>query len=80
MNSLKRIRPTTWLWPLCVLSLLTGCASQPCVPTYIAVKPKVTPLSAELSQAMQPNSTDLLKRAEDWYESSGKLLDSVTAN
>ncbi|MNE91840.1 hypothetical protein D3C80_1895030 [compost metagenome] len=57
--------------------MLSGCNSQLPDPTYINVKPEVQPLNKNVLHGMQPNSTELLKRAEDWYESSGKLLDSV---
>ncbi|XNM00495.1 o-spanin [Pseudomonas phage Zuri] len=60
------------------LITISACSSQPSEPTYINVKPEVPKLNGTLLQSMQPNSTDLLKRGESWYESSGKLLDSVT--
>lgn len=59
------------------LSMLSGCSSQTPEREFINVKPEVQPLNKSVLQGMQPNSTDLLKRAEDWYENSGKLLDSV---
>lgn len=60
-------------------SSLTGCGSLKGEPTYINVKPKAEPLSETVLHAMQPNSTDLLKRADDWLLNSGQLLDSVTS-
>lgn len=68
------------LWPLSVLTLLAACSPLKPEPVYINVKPQLAPLSAEILQAMQPDSTDLLKRAAAWYGNSGKLLDSVTGN
>ena len=65
---------------LLLLSTLCACASRPKEPLYINIKPKLDPLSAEVSRAMQPNSTELLKRAGAWSESSRQLLDSVKPN
>lgn len=59
---------------------LTGCATANPEVRYTNVKPKVPPLSENVLDAMQPNSTDLLKRADDWLLNSGLLLDSVTNN
>lgn len=61
-------------------STLAGCSSLNSEPRYINVKPKAEPLSAEVLQAMQPDSTQVLKKADQWYENSGQLLDSVTTN
>jgi len=69
---------TKWLLLLCVLSTISGCGALKSEPTYINVKPKLAPLSAEILQLMQPDSTEVSKKAEDWYKSSGSLLDSVT--
>ena len=60
------------------LITLTGCSSPPPVREFISVKPEVQPLNKSVLQGMQPNSTDLLKRAELWYENSGQLLNNVT--
>ena len=65
---------------LCMLSTLAACASQKPAREFIESKPKVEPLSASVLQAMQPNSTEVLKRADQWYKNSGLLLDSVTNN
>lgn len=61
-------------------SSLSGCGTATPERAYINVKPKVEPLSETVLQAMQPNSIDLLKRADDWLLNSGLLLDSVTNN
>ena len=65
---------------LCVLSTLSACASQPKGGPPTNVSPKADPLSEPVLRAMQPNSTDLLKRVEAWLESSKQLLDSVKPN
>lgn len=61
-------------------SLLTvsACCKAHVEQKYIEIRPKPAPLPAEVLRAMQPNSTELLKKAEDWSTSSGKLLDSAT--
>jgi hypothetical protein len=61
-----------------VLSMLSACGAANKGPQFTNVRPKVEPLSEEISQAMQVDSTPLLKKADLWYENSGKLLDSVT--
>ncbi|QDH83973.1 hypothetical protein Axy10_067 [Achromobacter phage vB_AxyP_19-32_Axy10] len=61
-------------------STLTGCSVANPERAYINVKPKADPLSAEVLQAMQPNSTEVLKKADSWLENSAQLLDSVTNN
>lgn len=63
-----------------LLSTQIGCSNLKGEPEYINVKPKVQPLTENVLQAMQPNSTELLKRADDWLLNSGLLLDSVTNN
>ena len=63
---------------LCALMLLAACGAVPTEPQFINVKPKLDPLPAQVSQAIQPNSTDLLKRADLWLENSGQLLNCVT--
>lgn len=65
---------------LCVVTTLTACSSVPPEPQFTNVRPQVAPLSAQVSQAIQPNSTDLLKRADLWLESSEQLLNCVTSN
>ncbi|MNL22299.1 hypothetical protein D3C87_1436400 [compost metagenome] len=60
------------------LTTMVGCSSQPPVREFISVKPEAQPLNKSVLQSMQPNSTDLLKRAGLWYENSGQLLNSVT--
>ena len=80
MNSQKLSRNTLKTWLICVLSMSSGCAAVAIEPTTTNVKPKVLPLSETTLQAMQPDSTKLLKKADTWYENSGKLLDSVTNN
>lgn len=69
-----------WLLLTSVLFMSSACCKARSELRYTNVKPKLEPLPAEILQAMQPDSTELLKKAEDWYESSGKLLDSVTNN
>lgn len=68
------------LLPLLLLSVLSACASQTKELQLTPLKPRPDPISAEVLRAMQPNSTDLLKRAEDWLASSKKLLDGETTN
>ena len=70
------------IWPLLISALLfsVGCCSAKTAQRYTVARPKLEPLPAATLQAMQPDSTELLKKAEDWYESSGQLLDSVTSN
>ena len=63
-----------------MLSTLTACGSLKGEQRYTNVKPKAEPLSAEVLQAMQPDSTPLLKKADNWLKNSGQLLDSVTDN
>lgn len=79
MHWFKLIKITAMLFPICVLLMSAGCCSPRIEQRYIAVRPKLEPLPAETLQAMQPNSTELLKKADTWYESSGQLLDSVTS-
>lgn len=87
MQSESRRSPLNWrklqrsILLLCGLNALlmsSACCKAHVEVKYIEIKPKVRRLPAEISQAMQPNSTELLKRAEDWSKSSQKLLDSVT--
>ena len=78
MNSQKRNVCMMLSLLVLLLSMSVGCATVPKEPRYINVKPQVAPLSASVSQAIQPNSTSLLKRAELWLKNSGELLDSVT--
>lgn len=63
---------------LCVPMLFAACSAVTPEPQFINVKPKAAPLSAAVSQAIQPNSTDLLKRADLWLENSEQLLNCVT--
>lgn len=60
-----------------VVSTTVACSCPSNVRPPTNVLPKVEPLSEEVSQAMQADSTPLLKRADSWYENSGRLLDSV---
>ena len=78
MNFPKRILTMQLLLLLLSVSMISACASQNNVQRFTNVKPKVEPLSEEILQTMQADSTPLLKRADLWYENSGKLLDSVT--
>ncbi|QYW01844.1 o-spanin [Stenotrophomonas phage Paxi] len=78
MHWLKRIGNMMSKLLPCALITLAGCNSVPNGRPYTNVKPKLEPLSVEVSQAMQANSTPLLKKADLWYENSGLLLDSVT--
>ena len=66
------------LFWLSALLTSSGCCKAHVEVRYIETKLHPAPLPPEILQAMQPNSTELLKRAENWSESSGKLLDSVT--
>lgn len=59
------------------LSLLTACGSLKPEPVFINVKPKPAPFNASLSQSMQDDLIEALKKAEQWYKNSGQLLDSV---
>lgn len=74
-----QIPDTLRLLVLLNVSLLSGCAASKPEPVYTNVQPRAEKLSESVLQAMQPNSTDLLKKAETWYDNSGKLLDSVTS-
>ena len=38
---------------------------------------KKAQLNASLSQSMQDDLIEVLKKAEQWYKNSGQLLDSV---
>lgn len=65
---------------LSLLSTLSACNSPPKELRLTPHSPKPDPISAEVLQAMQPDSTSLLKKAEDWLASSKKLLDGETTN
>jgi len=78
MNWLKYGKLILLIWALSVLLTSSACCKAHVEVRYIETRPKPAPLPAEISQAMQPNSTELLKKAEDWSKSSGQLLDSVT--
>lgn len=80
MNWFKLVKAMLLTSLLFVVYTSSGCCKAHVAVKPTAVKPKLEPLPAEVLQAMQPNSTELSKRAEDWYSSSGKLLDSVTDN
>ena len=69
---------TKWPWLLLLISMLPACGTQKIVQRPIVVCPNPGPLSPQLLQLTQPNSTELLKKADDWLLNSGKLLDSVT--
>ena len=77
MNFPKRILTMQMLLLLCISIMLSACATSNSGQRYTNVKPKVEPLSEEILQTMQADSTPLLKKADLWYENSGKLLDSV---
>ena len=76
----KPMRITSLSCLVCVLITIAGCASLKPEPTYIVVKPKAEPLSETTLRAMQPDSTDSLKRASMWSENSRRLLNNVTGN
>ncbi|UZV39856.1 o-spanin [Xanthomonas virus PB119] len=78
MNLLKRIGNMLLKLLPCSLILIAGCSSAPNARSYTNVSPKAEPLSAEILQAMQADSTPLLKKGEHWNKSTGQLLDSVT--
>ena len=78
MNFPKQISTMPKLLLLLSLITLSACATSNNGQRYTNVKPKVEPLSEEILQTMQADSTPLLKKADLWYENSGKLLDSVT--
>lgn len=71
---------TKRLLPLLLLTTIVGCSSMKPEREFIESSRKAAPLSESVLQAMQPNSIEVLKKADQWYESSGKLLDSVTIN
>lgn len=86
-----RVRVILKNWPslseiifwLCVISsaiLLSGCATASDVPPPTNVCPVLEPLSGQTLRASQPNSTDLLNRADSWLVSSDQLLSSVTSS
>lgn len=74
------VKYTSLMLLLSVLSMSSGCRRVSAEPRCIDPKPKLEPLQPEILQLMQPDSTQLSKRAEDWYENSGQLLDSVKTN
>ena len=74
----KLVTSTQVLLLLFSVSTMLGCSSLKPEARYINVKPKADPIPAEILQAIRPNSTEVLKKAETWYENSGKLLDCVT--
>ena len=77
----RRLRVITQASLLALAVITTaGCNSLKDEHRYINVKPKPEPLSAEILQAMQPDSTTVLKKADVWLKNSGQLLDSVTTN
>lgn len=80
MSLLRYANSMKWLLPIFVLAMSSACCKAHVEVRYISVKPKLEPLPPETSQAMQPDSTELLKRAESWSENSEQLLDSVTSN
>lgn len=74
-------KPTSIMQMLLLLlsvTLLSACGPVKTGQQSTNVRPKVEPLSEEILQTMQADSTPLLKKADRWYENSGKLLDSVT--
>lgn len=76
----KRTRITQWLLLLFTLSMLPSCATPNVVPIVTDCRPKLDPIPVEVSQAMQPDSTDLLQRVSNWLKNSEQLLSSVTTN
>jgi uncharacterized lipoprotein YajG len=80
MNSLKKKNLMQSLLLSLGVSMMAGCSSLTNEPVITNVSPKVEPLSKPILQAMQPDSTDLLKRADEWLQNSQQLLDSVTTS
>ena len=68
------------LLPIMLLSMLLGCGTTKKEPSYTNEKLKAQKLSEEVLQAMQPNSTEVLKRADEWLRTSEQLLNSATQN
>lgn len=62
---------------LYVLSMVSSCGLVRHEPRYTNVKPQLEPLPANVLQAMQPDSTDLLQRASAWSKNSSELLNSA---
>ena len=80
MNSLKKKNLMPSLLLSFGVSMMVGCSSLTNEPVITNVSPKVEPLSKPILHAMQPNSTEVLKKAEGWLQSSQQLLDSVTTS
>lgn len=80
MSWRKYVRNLKWLLPIFVLHTSSACCRAHVEPTCISAKPKLAPLPPETSRATRPDSTELLKRASTWSESSVELLDSVSTN
>ncbi|QXV75783.1 o-spanin [Escherichia phage AlfredRasser] len=77
------IKPKSLMKSLLILlltSTIVGCSSQKNEPRVINVKPQPEPLNASILQAMQPDSTQVLKKADVWLKNSRQLLDSVITN
>lgn len=65
-----------------MLLLSVMCMSSACHRAVVeqrctGLRPRPEPLPPEILLLMQPSSTELLKKAEDWYRNSGQVLDSV---
>lgn len=67
------------LWLLSLSSMLIGCGLLKQEQAFTNVQQEPVKQSEKLSQITQQNSTDLLNKAEHWYENSGKLLDSANS-
>lgn len=76
----KPTRLTLALSPLLMLSMLSACQTAKNGQGFTNVCPSPEPLSPQILQAMQPNSTVLLKKGDDWLKSTEQLLNSVTVN
>ena len=73
-QSMKRV-----FWAFVPL-LLIGCGTLKNEQVHTNVCPRVPNPSEEILQTMQPDSTEVLKKADSWLENSKQLLDSVTGN
>ena len=78
MTLLKRTKFIRALLLLSTASMLFGCGTVNSGQHITEPKPHPDPLSAEILQAMQPNSTNLLNRADVWLKSSDQQLNSET--
>lgn len=78
MHLQKQIRSSRGLLLVSMLSILSACGTLNKERLTTNICPQPAPLSKNILQAMQPNSTEVLKRADDWSKNSQQLLDSVT--